>query len=138
MYRYLTTTDADFSTFFLHFYRLPYDTWASLDHRQFDFVMHFERLAEDFEQALRRMGLEPVRPLPARNVTGARERDFASYYSPAARRRALRVFGPYMRRWGYTFPPDWQLPQPSPLHDLSYTAFSRVARTYWAHIRPRL
>jgi hypothetical protein len=137
-YRYLSTRNPDFSQFFLHFYRLPYDTWASLDHRTFDFVMHFERLVDDFAEALRRIGIEPVRPLPSRNVTGSRERNFAQYYSPAARRRALRVFGPYMRRWGYEFPPDWELPEPSPVHDISYAAYSRLARTYWAHIRPRL
>jgi hypothetical protein len=137
MYRYVAKTGADFSTFFLHFYRLPYDTWASLDHRGFDFVMRFERLAEDFDTVLRRIGIEPVRPLPARNVTGERESSFADYYTPAARRRALRVFGPYMRRWGYEFPPDWELPAPSAVHELSYRAFSRVARAYWTHVRPR-
>jgi hypothetical protein len=137
MYRFLSTTDADFSTFFLHFYRLPYDTWASLDHRDMDYVMRFERLADDFEATLRRIGIEPVRPLPQHNVTGGRERSFADYYTPEARRRALRVFGPYMRRWGYEFPADWELPEPSMFHELGYQAFSRVARAYWTYIRPR-
>lgn len=137
MFRYVSTREPDFSGFFLHFYRLPYDTWASLDHRRFDFVMRFERLTEDFDTALRRIGIEPVRQLPPRNVTGERGRTFADHYSPAARRRALRVFGPYMRRWGYEFPPDWELPPGSAVDELSYRAFSRVARTYWTHIRPR-
>jgi hypothetical protein len=53
MFRYLSTTDADFSTFFLHFYKLPFDTWASLDHRRFDCVMRFERLADDFDATRR-------------------------------------------------------------------------------------
>jgi hypothetical protein len=136
-YRYVVSNGADFSSFFLHFYRLPFDTWASLDHRKFDYVMRFERLADDFLAALRRIGVEPVRPLPSRNVTGGRERNFAEYYTPAAQRRALRVFGPYMRRWGYEFPTDWELPSPSPLHELSYQAFSHVARAYWTYIRPR-
>jgi hypothetical protein len=138
MYRYIASTDPDFSTYFLHFYRLPFDTWASLDHRTFDYVMRFERLPQDFEAVLRRLGIEPARPLPARNVTGERERSFADYYSPAARRRAFRVLGPYMRRWGYEFPPEWDPPAPSTLDELSYAAFSRVARTYWTYIRPRI
>jgi len=138
MYRYLLKTDADFSTFFLKFYRLPYDTWASLEHEKFNYVMRFERLVDDFAEVLRRIGVEPARPLPVVNTTGARRRSFDEYYSPEARQRARRVFGPYMRRWGYSFPPDWELPKPSPLDELSYAAFSRVARTYWAHIRPRL
>lgn len=137
MYRYVSSTEADFSTFFLHFYRLPFDTWASLDHRRFDFVMRFEQLADDFEVALRRIGIQPARPLPSRNVTGERESSYADYYTPAARRRALRVFGPYMRRWGYEFPPDWDLPDPSTFDELSYRAFSSVARLYWTYVRPR-
>jgi hypothetical protein len=136
MYRYLATTDADFATFFLHFYRLPFDTWASLDHRRFDYVMRFERLADDFEAVLNRIGIEPLRRLPVRNATGERQRRFEDYYTEPARRRALRVFGPYMRRWGYAFPGDWDLPRPSALHELGYAAFSRLARTYWTHIRP--
>ena len=137
MYRFVVKNDADFSTFFLHFYRLPFDTWASLDHRGFDYVMRFERLADDFEAALGRIGIEPARPLPWRNMTGGRESNFADYYTPEAQRRALRVFGPYMRRWGYEFPADWELPAPSAVHELSYQAYSRVARAYWTHIRPR-
>jgi sulfotransferase famil protein len=137
MFRFLQAHDPDFSTFFLHFYRLPYDTWASLDHRRMDFVMRFERLSDDFDAALRRIGIEPDRRLPSRNETGSRDRDFASYYTPAARRRALRVFGPYMRRWGYHFPEDWDLPAPSAFDELSYRAYSGVARAYWTYIRPR-
>ncbi|HEY7847683.1 MAG TPA: sulfotransferase family 2 domain-containing protein [Candidatus Limnocylindria bacterium] len=137
MFRYLSTTDADFSTFFLHFYKLPFDTWASLDHRRFDCVMRFERLADDFDAALRQIGIEPARRLPSRNVTGGRDQNFATYYSDAARRRAHRVFGPYMRRWGYEFPPDWDLPAPSAFDELGYRAYSRLARVYWMHIRPR-
>ena len=137
MYRYIATTDADFSTFFLHFYRMPFDTWASLDHQSFGSVMRFERLADDFDATLRRIGIEPVRPLPWRNATEGKERDLDTVYTPAARRRARRVFGPYMRRWGYEFPPGWDLPAPSPLHELSYLAYSRVARAYWTYIRPR-
>jgi len=74
MYRYIATTDADFSTFFLHFYRMPFDTWASLDHQSFGSVMRFERLADDFDATLRRIGIEPVRPLP----------EIASYEGAAA------------------------------------------------------
>jgi Sulfotransferase family len=137
MYRFLASTDADFSTFFLHFYHLPVDTWASLDHDKFDFVMRFERLTDDFDTALRNIGIEPVRPLPLYNPTTQRRRSFEDYYTEPARRRARRVFGPYMRRWGYSFPPDWEMPPPSPLHELGYAAYSRLARTYWTYIRPR-
>jgi len=138
MYRYLERTDADFSSFFLKFYRFPYDTWASLSHAKFDAVMRFEQLADDFEAALVRTGIEPVRRLPVVNPTTSRSRNFAAYYTPAARRRARRVMGPYMRRWGYDFPPDWELDAPSQAHQIQYSLFSALARAYWVHVRPRL
>ena len=137
MYDYLRRTDADFSTFFLHFYHLPYDTWASLSHRQFDYVIRFENLVEDFDTALRRIGIDPVRPLPQVNSTRQRDRSYADYYTPAAVRRARRVMGPYMQRWGYRFPESWDVEPPSRFHRLSYEGFSRVAQVYWRALRPR-
>jgi hypothetical protein len=137
MYKYLANSAVDFSTFFLHFYRLPYDTWASLDHKSFDYVMRFERLADDFDKVLRLIGLEPKRMLPARNVTGERTNSFTDYYSARARRRAFHVFGPYMRRWGYEFPSDWGVPPRSTLDEVGYTVFNGLARLYWTHVRPR-
>lgn len=137
MFDFLRRTDADFSTFFLHFYVLPYDTWASLSHEQFDHLIRFENLSEDFDTALRRIGIEPVRRLPHINPTGQRARGFASYYSPAAIRRARRVMGPYLERWGYAFPESWNIERPTRMHRLGYQGFSRVAQVYWRALRPR-
>ena len=41
------------------------------------------------------------------NATPERDRDFVSYYTPAAIRRAAWIFGPYMEQWGYAFPAEW-------------------------------
>lgn len=135
MFRYIQRDDADFSTFFLKFYRLPFDTWASLSHRDFDYVIRFERLADDFAAALRRIGIEPVRPLPVVNRTSSRDRDWSTYYSSAAQRRARRVVGPYMERWGYEFPASWSVEPPSRVHHIQYEVFSFFARIYWRFLR---
>ncbi|HEX6475569.1 MAG TPA: hypothetical protein VF114_10845 [Candidatus Limnocylindria bacterium] len=107
IYAWMQETNADFETFLRRWYFLPWDTWTSLDHRRMDLVIRFESLADDFATAIQRIGLEPVRPLPVVNATPGKDRDFASYYTPAARKRAAWVFGPYMEEWGYTFPPEW-------------------------------
>src|SRR5215213_11602339 len=86
---------------------LPYDTWASLDHKRMDALLRFETLAADFDAMLRKIGIEPVRPLPPVNVTNARDRDFSSYYTLGAIPRAVWVFGPYMKEWAYQFPESW-------------------------------
>ena len=136
MYRFIEGADADFARFFRRFYVLPHDTWASLSHAKLDYVMRFEHLAEDFDTALRRMGIEPKRPLPIVNSTGARRRSFEDYYTPDLYPRARRVFGPYMQRWGYQFPAAWGLAPPSTLHEAEYLLYSAAAKLYWRFLRP--
>jgi hypothetical protein len=133
---FLRRTDADFATYFMRYYVLPHDTSASLSHERIDFVIRFENLAEGFEEALRRIGIEPVRPLPLANATAKRDRDYRQYYPPRTWKRARRVFGPYMTRWGYEFPAEWQVGQPSLSERATYGVFSFFAKLYWRFIRP--
>jgi hypothetical protein len=107
IYKWVQDNDATFEQFLRRWYLLPYDTWASLDHKRMDTVLRFENLSDDFAEALRRIGLEPVRPLPVVNPTPARAREFESYYTPGAIGRAVWVFGPYMEQFGYRFPEAW-------------------------------
>ena len=133
MTRFVRRTDADFSTFFMRYYRLPYDTWASLAHHRFGFVMRFESLSDDFDHVLRMIGVEPQRALPIANVTESRQPDYTSYYEPRTWQRARRVLGPYMARWGYRFPDAWGIRGPTRMDWLGYRAFSVVACIYWRY-----
>lgn len=135
MYRFLQREDADFPSFFMHFYVLPYDTWASLSHDRLDYVMRFERLAEEFDTVLRKIGIEPVRALPVVNRT-SRPRGIAEFYPPETRGRARRVFGPYMQRWGYRFPDDWGIGRPTAWELAQYRTYSLLAGLYWRFLRP--
>jgi hypothetical protein len=137
-FRFVGRGRTEFGSFLRRYYPLPFATWASLSHDRFDFVMRFERLADDFAEALRRIGIEPLRPLPVANQTGQRDRDFASYYDAGAQRHARRVFGPYMRRWGYAFPAEWGLEPPTRWHELQYAVVDSIGRLYWRHLRPRV
>ena len=135
IYRWVQQNDASFEQFLRRWYLLPYDTWASLDHRRMDSVLRFEHLADDFAATLRRIGIEPVRPLPQVNVTVARDRDYESHYTPGAIGRAMWVFGPYMREWGYDFPASWDR-RGVPLWARLLYRVARVFRTvYWRFIR---
>jgi hypothetical protein len=71
-----------------------------------DQLIRFEHLQQDFSQTLARLGLEQVGPLPVVNKTGERG-TYLDHYPPAIREHAARVFGPFMRRWGYPLPQDW-------------------------------
>lgn len=106
-YRFVKETNCSFAGYLRHFHWYPYDNWSRLDHHRMDYVMRFERLAEDFDLVLRRIGIEPVRPLPRANVTAGKPREPEDLHSPEVRELAIRSFGPFMRRWGYDFPEAW-------------------------------
>jgi len=104
---FVRNTNADFTTFFKRFYRFPYDNVISLFHEKLDFIIRFENLQADFAKALELIGLEQKRPLPVVNKTAAKGDSFSSYYTPEIYQQARRVFGPFMKKWGYDFPPEW-------------------------------
>lgn len=135
VYDWIQRHDASFEEFLARWYVVPYDTWTSLDHRRMDKIIRFESLADDFADALRLIGLEPVRSLPLRNATPERGRDFASYYTPKAIRRAGWVFGPYMEEWGYSFPEEWEAPAVPAWSKLFYRAARIPREIYWRYFR---
>lgn len=135
VYRWVQQNDATFEQFLRRWYLLPYDTWASLDHKRMDMVLRFENLAEDFAEVIGRIGLEPVRPLPIVNPTPARARQFETYYTPAAIARAVWVFGPYMEEFGYDFPETWPKRR-APAGSRFFQRFLRFFRgLYWKYAR---
>jgi hypothetical protein len=135
IFRWVHDNDADFESFLLRWYRVPYDTWTSLDHKRMDKVIRFESLADDFNDALRRIGITPTRPLPVHNATPGRDRDFVASYTPRAIKRAVWVFGPYMEEWGYSFPESWgkvRVPRSAKLMMRILRVFRGI---YWKHLR---
>jgi hypothetical protein len=135
IFSWVQRNDASFEQFLRRWYVVPYDTWTSLDHHRMNHIIRFESLAEDFADAVRHIGLEPVRPLPVVNATPERDRDFVSYYTPAAIRRAAWIFGPYMEQWGYAFPAEWGTVRAPWWSRLLYRV-ARVPRAiYWRFFR---
>ncbi len=99
--------DVGFVNFLNKFYWFPYDNWSRLSHHRMDALIRFENLQDDFFECLRKIGVEPVRPLPAKNVTVGKRADPIALYTPEVRRAVIRNFGPFMQKWGYSFPEDW-------------------------------
>lgn len=138
LHRYIQKTEIDFPTFFLKFYVIPYNNWASLSHHRFDAIIRFESLQPGFAEALRCIGIEPVRPLPIVNKTGRRSTDYSRYYTPDTIPRARRIFGPFMRQWGYEFPEEWGPMEVPWWHQAQFAFFNVFRRFYWRHLRYRI
>jgi hypothetical protein len=137
-FRFIHRADADFASYFRRFYKIPYNNWSDLSHREFDFVIRFEHLQEDFAEALRRIGIEPKRPLPTVNRTSGRSRDYLSYYTPEIIPRAKRVFGPYMAQWNYQFPPEWGATTVPWQHRAEFEFYNLFRGLYWRYLRARV
>ena len=102
---------ADFASYLRRFYRRPYDNDTIIYHQHMDLVIRFEDLQAGFSQALERLGLAQVRPLPLLNKTSERG-SYVDYYPPEIRAHAAWVFGPFMKKWGYELPAEWGLTVP--------------------------
>ena len=134
-YDFTKKYDADFPTFFRRFYRLPHDNWSCLAHKQFDYVMRFEHLPDEFEQVLQKLNIEPVRRLPHVNQTQEKRKAFEEYYTPDIQRRAAYVFGPYMEKWGYAFPSNFGKVCVPPRAHSEVRVLNVIRKLYWNYLR---
>lgn len=106
-YDFIHETNATFADYLQRFYRFPYDNWSRLAHRRFDLVLRFENLQEDFSKMLEIAGVEQVRALPYKNVTGMRDDRYLEQFTDDTIAKARRIFGPFMDNWGYALPAAW-------------------------------
>jgi hypothetical protein len=137
-FRFAQEEKTGFSRFFLRFYRWPYDNWSCLSHPRLDFILRFERLADDFASAISGVGTTPLRPLPVQNKTANRKMHFSEYYDAEAISRAKWVFGVYMRKWNYEFPAHWGVGgiEPGRWNKQTYNFLNFFRVFYWRYLRP--
>jgi hypothetical protein len=133
---FVVKKNASFETYFLKYHRLPYSAWSLVNHQDLDFIMHFERLTEDFDKALHQIGIKPVRPLPVFNKTNEKKKHFTEYYeSLEVRKRAIYIFGPYMSAWDYAFPENWHVPNNQIESNTTYNFINFFRLKYWKYLR---
>ena len=135
MFEDIHSKGMDFQTFFMKYYKIPYNNFASLILGHYDFLIRFENLQEDFARVLQILGLEPKRLLPVKNSTKGRNKDFWSYYTPEMIPRAKRIFGPFMKQWGYEFPPKWGDCSLTWWAKSEYEFISLLRKVKWSYLR---
>lgn len=132
-FRWIRDEQPVFSKFLRRAYRIPYDNWSALSHRQFSFIIRFENLQGDFDRVLERLGLTVVRPLPRRNATETKNEEYLTYYTPDVVPYAKRIFGHFMREWGYVFPPEWGPYTPTAREEFDFSMWRRARMLYWRY-----
>ncbi|PHI20312.1 hypothetical protein CEQ90_08995 [Lewinellaceae bacterium SD302] len=101
-YRFIVENDADFSTYFLEFYREPYRIPRHEETaRSVQTILRYESLDADFATLAAKKWNRPDLKIPVFNQTAGKSRNFLDYYTPEALERAHFVFGRLMGEWGY-------------------------------------
>ena len=106
-FNYISDNKATFQEYFLKFYSNPYDNYSSMTIDNCDFVIRYEKIAEDYLLALNKVGVESPLPLPVANKTAGKKNDLSKYYTEEIRRQAIYVFGPFLAKYNYSFPENW-------------------------------
>lgn len=132
-YAFIAKRGADFGAYVRKFYPRIYNSRACLlpDHAH---VIRYENLNMELTAWFRSIGLEMLRPIPWRHATPGRQRDFSESFQGELRAHAIRVFGPYMRRWGYEFPPDWAAAGELRRGELAFRLDTALRRFYFRRI----
>jgi hypothetical protein len=134
-YRFIQENKADYPTYFLKFYTRPYSDLADLMTGRYNAVIHYENLQFDFEKVLDLLQLKPVRPIPLVNKTQGKRGQWTDYYPPATYSRAKKVAGPFMAKWGYSFPSDWGEYRPGLFSSLQFRLVTGVKNAYIYYLR---
>lgn len=132
-YEWIRDANPTFPQFLVRAYRIPHDNWSAQSHHEFDAIIRFENLQADFGKVLERLGIETLRPLPVRNKTADKSNEYLMYYTPAVIPHARRIFGPFMRGWGYHFPREWGEFRPLRRDELEFQVWRRLRLLYWRH-----
>lgn len=130
-FSYIQKHNLNFQEYFKKYFYYPYDNWSRLDHKNFDFIIRFEHLQDDFSLVLQKLNIPQIRPLPQINKTKNKEREYKDYYTSDIRQRALNIFGPFMKEWGFEFPKEWGATKISPLAQFEYESIGFMKSIYW-------
>ncbi len=136
LYDEITNKNLGFTDYFMKYFKMPYDNWSRLAHKNFDFIIRFENMSNDFAEVLKQLGIEPKRELPVVNKTSEKE-NFINYYPQEIRERAIFVFAPFMKKWDYEFPPEWNVKKTNPVSSFLFSALGTVRHFYWGRTKSK-
>lgn len=131
-YNFIVKNNASFQEYFERYYKLPYSNWSLEWHSQMDYIIRFEELDAGFATVLQKLGIEAKRPLPKENQTSNKKGDFWEHYpSDSLQRRAVNIFGVFMKKWEYALPSEWAVKEPSVFSKLLFPIVHGLKSIYW-------
>ena len=103
---YIKNSNASFQQYFKKFYKVPFSSLLSISKNDYDRILCFENLENDYRRLLEERGVKKSQRIKKLNQTKGKK-DFNFYYNNEIRSQAINVFAPYMKEFGYEFPKEW-------------------------------
>ncbi len=137
MYERIQNMNLNYSEF-LQMSKIPYDDISTLDHNRLNYLIRFENLNKDFENALKEIGINPVRELPLHNNTKHKKHYLEYYKDEKTKLAAINKFIVFMNYWGYKFPEDWNVSKISVKQKVIWNLFHIYRVFNWRYLRKGL
>ncbi|MCP3932312.1 MAG: sulfotransferase family 2 domain-containing protein [Bacteroidetes bacterium] len=128
--RFTFTQNYGFSDYIKKFHKTPFMNTLSVHHSVCDFIIKFESLNDDFENALTKLDMKPHRPLPLVNPTAKSPKTYIEFFSNSVQGESVNIFGPYMKEFGYDLPSEWGTNEPSNFSCILYRVKVLLAKVY--------
>ncbi len=131
LFKFVQEYNTNFGDFLKKLYPLPipFASTTNLNKPHCDYILRFENLSEEFSKVLELLNLKQVRHLPHFNVTKDKK-NFLSYYTKDIVNYAIKIYGPFMKEWGYKFPESWPSVKIN-LYDLMKYEFTKIIKSYY-------
>jgi len=133
-FNFIKNNNSSFQQYFKKFHQKPYDNLTGLVIDDCDFVIKYETIAEDYLLALKKVGVSNPRPLPVANKTAGKNNDLLAYYTNDIKEISIAVFGPFLKKYNYTFPEEWgvvKIPLKSKLEFLMFGVLRKINQKYF-------
>lgn len=109
MFKFVNNPKNDFFDFLQKYYRFPYSSRIDINAKYCDYIIRYETINEDFTEVLNKIRLKKKRNLPIINKTREKKNFWRYFDNKKILKYCLKIFGPYMEKWGYEFNNDHKM-----------------------------
>lgn len=134
-HQFVQRADVDFVTFFRKYHQRPFGDLIDVESSRYNKVLHYERLQDEFASVLNHLGIAAQRVVPFTNRTEGKAPNWDSYYTAEVRKQAVRIFTPFMHKWGYDFPSSWGESRMPWRSQIEYSIATHLRNLYYCNFR---
>lgn len=131
--KYAKKDNSTFDSYLKKFHFWPYVDWSCMDHDNFNYIIRFENLNNDFKVALKKIGIDVKRDLPKINVTGEKK-NYLEYLNHDNINLYINTFGPAVKLMGYKLIHLEKFKIPKIIW-MKYKTIKTIKSIYWKYLK---